>query len=1089
MSNNQPRLNPDPSGENIVNVGSDPNAGNGDPIRNAFEKVNSSLLILDSQKANLENVEFSGDVLVPLSISDETSGLDKRAVSVTDLRFELKNNPTLDDPTLEGDVTTPSVLTGADSARGSVLSQSDIDFLLSQKASLDGDEGTGADFTVTPTINGTNIATVDDLSTDLQDFAPLNSPNFTGQPSFNGDDLVTISDVTDYLNNNSVEINDPLFINGARIKVDDNNNSPVLSLEKLKENVDKDIGGTVRFYKENVLVVQDEDAQTLSFSPVLTKFSFPTWLETNSFGQLNVNGHLKTNSGYDISVNYGDHVYSTPINTDNSSQVAKVLTDFDFGYKFHSYLENDAGLKNIVYAKLTDVIARDGHTIADGTPTTYSSVVTANELSHYLAAYGFTLFTPNTVDAPPAGQQLIDFNNILGASGEVTIQDLTVSGDIRFDNDLLPSGELNYPNIGAPTWSFGDCYFQKTFTKEIVPFPDDPFDVNAAQTRGEIGSRDRADAWGNAYCEFINSNLLLSFPWDQTEYTPNFNNFYTCVSPSRVNPASAGFPNYMENNMSFIVANIQDDPQKPNGSDTLASFNFVGYNALQLQSAALDKDPFSTGQVYSDEVVLYSEQSDHDTSITKIGTSEYPWHEGHFRIVNTFGSNVKDQNTNTVLDQALYSPIDLNGSSNQEYRNRFMVDDNDNIDKVSISFYGLSEQQGTYIPVELVPGVPGLVSPDSQTSLGNSAYPWPKGYFEELNVDSLNIAGSIDSVRSNSYFLNHPSFGHYSSTGFTDYFSSDENTFKITQFFGSDEGNLTTVEWRIIAVNGINEDSVLNNTTDKVQFYILPDNGSDVESTLKSIYSIGSPNNKWDNGNFENINAENINIFYPQSPSSTNNFKTSPFLNCRLDIQNAGGTVIDGKSAINEFTVRFEIQDIVKESFNDGISDDTITFTFGGASTEVPEDSSIGNLPNDGMVYGVRLRPRWSNKENFIGTSGVKWTDGYFVDLHVDNGVTTSSDLRAKYNIKPLDNTSINSILNLNPVSFTFKQTERDSLGLIAQEVEEHFPEAVQYNETADTYYLNYNNLIAPLVKTVQSLQKQVNQLSQQLAELKNGNT
>ena len=88
----------------------------------------------------------------------------------------------------------------------------------------------------------------------------------------------------------------------------------------------------------------------------------------------------------------------------------------------------------------------------------------------------------------------------------------------------------------------------------------------------------------------------------------------------------------------------------------------------------------------------------------------------------------------------------------------------------------------------------------------------------------------------------------------------------------------------------------------------------------------------------------------------------------------------------------------------------------------------------------------------------------------------TSSDYRIKDNVTEL--TDSFTVDNLRPVSYVHKDTEKPSIGFIAHEVQEHFPELVTGEKDGDdTQTLNYIGLIGVLVKEIQDLKARVNEL------------
>ncbi|WP_373998833.1 tail fiber domain-containing protein [Bdellovibrio bacteriovorus] len=125
-----------------------------------------------------------------------------------------------------------------------------------------------------------------------------------------------------------------------------------------------------------------------------------------------------------------------------------------------------------------------------------------------------------------------------------------------------------------------------------------------------------------------------------------------------------------------------------------------------------------------------------------------------------------------------------------------------------------------------------------------------------------------------------------------------------------------------------------------------------------------------------------------------------------------------------------------------------------------------------------------------LGTNGVQNT--YFTSS--GNGVmagtlTQNSDIRLKENIERIP-ASLAKINQLNGVTYYWKDRARDSekqMGLIAQDVEKVFPEAVR---TTKSGYLSvaYQNLVAPLVEAVKELHKLYLDQSAQIETLKKEN-
>lgn len=87
---------------------------------------------------------------------------------------------------------------------------------------------------------------------------------------------------------------------------------------------------------------------------------------------------------------------------------------------------------------------------------------------------------------------------------------------------------------------------------------------------------------------------------------------------------------------------------------------------------------------------------------------------------------------------------------------------------------------------------------------------------------------------------------------------------------------------------------------------------------------------------------------------------------------------------------------------------------------------------------------------------------------------TYGSDRNLKYNINTIDN-ALTKILKLRGVTFNWKSDDSKSVGLIAQEVEQVFPELVSGTEGHKG--VEYGNLVGPLIEAVKEQQKEIDNL------------
>ncbi len=142
---------------------------------------------------------------------------------------------------------------------------------------------------------------------------------------------------------------------------------------------------------------------------------------------------------------------------------------------------------------------------------------------------------------------------------------------------------------------------------------------------------------------------------------------------------------------------------------------------------------------------------------------------------------------------------------------------------------------------------------------------------------------------------------------------------------------------------------------------------------------------------------------------------------------------------------------------------------FQGATSD--STSAALNVSNDAETNLLFIR---NDGRVGIGTTN----PGY--KLHVNGIVGASayyytSDMALKTNVHPLNN-SLAKILNLQGVSFNWKEGGEYSIGLIAQDVENIFPEVVSIDEE-DLKSIEYGKLIAPLIEAIKEQQTKIQKL------------
>jgi prepilin-type N-terminal cleavage/methylation domain-containing protein len=103
----------------------------------------------------------------------------------------------------------------------------------------------------------------------------------------------------------------------------------------------------------------------------------------------------------------------------------------------------------------------------------------------------------------------------------------------------------------------------------------------------------------------------------------------------------------------------------------------------------------------------------------------------------------------------------------------------------------------------------------------------------------------------------------------------------------------------------------------------------------------------------------------------------------------------------------------------------------------------------------------------------------YVYSLYAQTFSYYTSDARLKEDVKGLD-APLSELMKLRPVSYTLKENGKKSMGLIAQEVENVYPNLVSEGSTGYKA-VAYDGLIAPLIGAVQELKKENDSLRQQI--------
>lgn len=181
-----------------------------------------------------------------------------------------------------------------------------------------------------------------------------------------------------------------------------------------------------------------------------------------------------------------------------------------------------------------------------------------------------------------------------------------------------------------------------------------------------------------------------------------------------------------------------------------------------------------------------------------------------------------------------------------------------------------------------------------------------------------------------------------------------------------------------------------------------------------------------------------------------------------------------------------------------------IIMTNNGSSGTTSNVSNYGGKVADTTAY-IKQFTSSSSYVNWIykTISGTKYitpstkNDVYFPkNVTVENNLTVKgsifnpSDISLKENINNLTNNFCDNILKIVPKKYNFKADEnkKERYGVIAQELEEYFPELVINTETSDNTEnlksVNYLELIPIMIVKMKTMQSEIDELKQSIKYL-----
>ena len=184
-----------------------------------------------------------------------------------------------------------------------------------------------------------------------------------------------------------------------------------------------------------------------------------------------------------------------------------------------------------------------------------------------------------------------------------------------------------------------------------------------------------------------------------------------------------------------------------------------------------------------------------------------------------------------------------------------------------------------------------------------------------------------------------------------------------------------------------------------------------------------------------------------------------------INLANNGCILFDGKICFNDHTFMYDNGNIDMITGNLTLLTGNInilTGTLHVGGTTILDDKLTVNAETE--ITGDMT---------FTGTITLSGDITMTGDI-VANSIETFSDEKFKTNIKTLNNNVIDKVRNLNPVTYNWNRKdfpnfpESQEIGLIAQELQEHFPELV--HNKGEYLTVSYDKLCPILIKCIQNL-------------------
>jgi hypothetical protein len=165
----------------------------------------------------------------------------------------------------------------------------------------------------------------------------------------------------------------------------------------------------------------------------------------------------------------------------------------------------------------------------------------------------------------------------------------------------------------------------------------------------------------------------------------------------------------------------------------------------------------------------------------------------------------------------------------------------------------------------------------------------------------------------------------------------------------------------------------------------------------------------------------------------------------------------------------------------------SISLSGDGKSIVVGDIVNISGLQNNTgsiSLYNINSTP---NIYTGIGTTNPGYTLHVNGSIYATGDIIGLSDIREKKDIETITD-ALNKVKKMRGVYFTMRETDKKSLGLIAQETQQIIPEVVTSDVCGNHIGISYGNIVGLLVEAIKEANVEVDGFKTEVDELKKQN-